>query len=83
MSSGNPVDYSYTSAVAVTPSDTVPFTPPLRALYIGTASTVTLKVTTADGTVVTFANVFPGIIPISCKLVWATGTSATNIVGFR
>lgn len=81
--SGYSVDPAYTDAAAVTPSDTAIFSPPLRALYIGTAATATLKVTTAAGNDVSFGNVAPGVIPIACAKVWSTGTSASNIVGLK
>lgn len=81
--SGYPTDTSYNDAVAVTPSDTVVFSPPLRSLYIGTAATATLTVVTADGATVAFGNVVPGVIPVACTQVKATGTTASNIVGFK
>lgn len=80
---GNPVDPAYEDAIAVTPSDTVVYSPPLRALYVGTASTATLTVVTGAGNTVEFGNVAPGVFPIICISVKSTGTTATNIVGFR
>ena len=66
------------SAAAVTPSDgsDLPITP-TRALYIG--NTGALKVDMADGSTVTFANCPAGVLPISVKRVYSTGTAATNI----
>lgn len=65
----------------VTPSDTVPFSRPAAALYVGTAGNVTLR--GADGTAdVVFKNVSAGaILPVQCNFVRATGTTATDIVG--
>lgn len=74
----------YRSGEAITPSDSVAIPGgPVKALYIGTAGAGTLKVTTIDGSVLSFAGVTVGIFPISVKLVWSTGTGASNIVGLR
>ena len=72
---------SYRGAVEITPHDTNDLTDPVSALYIGGAGTV--KVDTPDGTV-TFNGALAGhIIPVCCTRVYATGTSATNIVGLK
>lgn len=64
-------------AAAVTPSDTAGTY--AAALYVGGAGN--LKVTTVEGDAVTFSSVPAGtIIPLQVKLVWSTGTTATNIV---
>ena len=68
-----------TDAFEVTPSDATDFTVNARALYIGVSGDVTLV--TAGGTVVTFANVPVGILPVECSRVNDTGTDATDIVG--
>jgi hypothetical protein len=53
-----------------------------KCLFVGGAGTV--KVTTVGGDVVTFTGVVAGsYVNIETTLVWATGTSATNIVGLR
>lgn len=83
MSAGNPVDTSYQDAVAVTPSDTVTFNPPLRALYVGTGAG-TLAVITPAGNTVSFGNVPNGsTIPLNVSTVKATGTTVSNIVGLK
>ena len=67
-------------AAAITPSDTAHIGN-ARALYIGGAGDV--KVKTIAGSDVTFSNVVEGsIIPIRCKVVYSTGTTATDIVAF-
>lgn len=68
------------SAAAVTPSDGADLpTAPTRALYIGGVGDV--KVNMADGVAVTYPAVPVGsILPIACTRVFATGTTATNIV---
>ena len=66
-------------AEAVTPDDANDLTHLTRALYIGTGGTVQLSL--EDGTTVTFTNMAAGWHPIRVARVWATGTSATDIVG--
>ena len=69
-----------TSAVAVTPSDTVDLTYVSRALWVGgTSGTITAIM--ADGTTVLFSGVPTGtLLPIRVSRVKATGTTATLIV---
>lgn len=70
---------TFTSALAVTPSDTVPVT--CRAIYIGGAGNVT--VTPKGGIAVLFtAPPVGSILPIQLDqgLINATGTSATVMV---
>lgn len=65
-------------AVAVTPSDTVNLTNP-SVIYVGITGNV--KVTTAQGSDVTFVGVPSGaVIPVQVIRVWNNGTSATNMV---
>lgn len=72
----------FNHAFAVTPSDTVNFTDPARALYIGGAGTAV--VITEAGETVTFAGLLAGsILPVQARRVNATSTTATSIVGLR
>jgi hypothetical protein len=72
-------DSCATSAVAITPADS-DLAAASRALYIGTSGN--LRVTTTSGNDVTFTNVSSGtILPVSVKRVWATSTTASNIIG--
>lgn len=65
-------------AAAVTPSDTVDLPTP-SVIYTGTTGAV--KVTTAQGTDVTFTGIPAGfVIPVQVRRVWSTGTTATNLV---
>lgn len=65
-------------AKAVTLSDSA-LLPRTRALYVGTGGN--LKVTTAYGTDVTFANAPSGsILPLQVTKVWSTGTTAANVL---
>ncbi len=75
------------SAVAVSKSDTNDIdgntfnrmtSRACRSLYVG--GTGDLKVTMADGSVVTFTAVPVGIFPIRVKQLWSAVTSATNVV---
>jgi hypothetical protein len=64
--------------IALTPNDSTVLLP-TRGLYVGVSGDV--KVVSVDGNDVTFTSLAAGIIhPISCTLVYATGTDATNIV---
>jgi hypothetical protein len=63
---------------AVTPSDTVDMAKPARALWLGTAGTVVLD--TLAGTTLTVVGASAGVLPIACKRVRATGTTATLIL---
>lgn len=69
-----------THYVTVTPSDTVdiPGAEMCRSLYIGGAGDV--AAVRQDGTAVVFSGVAAGsILPIRCRRVNATGTTATLI----
>jgi hypothetical protein len=66
-------------AAAVVPSDTVDFPNVPRKLWIGGAGNV--KINTAAGNAVTYTGVPAGTyLTIRASRVFATGTSATNIV---
>lgn len=71
-------EYSASGARAITTSDSTPNL--FSGIYVGGAGNV--KVTTKEGDVVTFTAPTVGqIVPIQTTLVWATGTTATNLVG--
>ncbi len=71
---------AWTNYVEVTPHNSNPNC--FESLFVGSAGT--LKVTRPDGTAVVFGNVPAGtLLRIQTIVVWATGTSATNIVGMR
>ena len=73
-------------AATVTASDTVGIPLPGGAgeknngcvLYVGVAGN--LRVTTSAGNDVTFVGVQVGFFPVNVIKVWATGTTATDIV---
>lgn len=65
-------------AAAVTPSDSVNLAQP-SVIYVGGSGNV--KVTTAQGTAVTFNAVSAGtVIPVQVLRVWSTGTTATSML---
>ena len=64
-------------AAAVTPNDSTNLSQP-SVIYVGGAGNV--KVTTAQGTAVTFTGVNAGtVIPVQVIRVWSTGTTATSM----
>lgn len=65
-------------AAAVTPSDSVNLDD-ISVIYCGSGGTI--KVTTAQGSDVTFANLAAGsILPLQVRRVWSTGTTATGLI---
>lgn len=74
--------YDYRSALgatAITPSDSANLPQTYKAIYVG--GTGDVKVVTIAGDTVTFAAVPVGILPVVCTKVFATDTTATNLVG--
>lgn len=74
---GGMTDPAY-GAKAVTPSDSTNLSG-VRALYIGVSGDVAIMAP-GSGTAVTFKSVAVGILPVQCRRVMATGTTATDIV---
>ena len=70
---------------AIVPNDTTVFDQPTRAIYIGQAGDLTVKMLGYDGvthTTLTFTAVSAGtVIPIRVVAVLATGTTADLILG--
>lgn len=70
------------SAAAITPSDSQPLANATRAIYIGGAGN--LSVSMVDGSSVTLTGLVAGMIyPLRLNQVFATGTTATGLVGLR
>lgn len=70
------------STVAIVPADADIAGGLVRSLYVGGTGNVT--VVDADGNTTLFSAVPAGfILPVVCKQVKATGTTATLIVGLR
>lgn len=66
-------------AFAITPNDSANLSKTTRAIYVG--GTGDLKVTLSGGDTVVFASVPVGVLWIRAQKVFATGTSATNLIG--
>ncbi len=68
-------------AAAVTPNDSVDLAEPSVIYVGGFGTTGAVRVTTAQGTTVTFLGVPAGfVIPVQVRRVWSTGTTATNLI---
>lgn len=64
---------------AVTPNDSADMTYTARSLWVGTGGNV--KVNTLDASTITLTNVPDGtLLPVQCKRVYSTGTTASGIV---
>ena len=64
----------------ITPSDGTALVKPTRAVYVGVSGD--LRVDSMDGNQVTFVGLAAGMVhPIRCTRVYATGTTATGIIG--
>lgn len=64
----------------ITPSDGDDLAVYTRGIYVGAAGDI--KVTTIGGTTLTYKNLAAGVIhPLRVVKVFATGTSATDIIG--
>lgn len=70
----SPID----GAALITPSDSTDLPSVARTIYVGGAGN--LRVTLPSGADVTFINVGEGFQPIIASRVWATGTTATNLI---
>lgn len=69
-------------ATAITPNNAVDLAAPTTGIYVGT--TGNLRLTTLLGDDVTFVAVPSGaLLPIQATRIWATGTTATNMIALR
>ena len=67
-------------AFAISGNDSTDLATFTRSIYVGGSGNI--KLTTIDGSTVTFNGVIAGsIIPIRAKRIFPTGTSATNLIG--
>jgi len=67
-----------TSAADVVPNDATDLPVCSRALYVGAAGDI--RLTTVNNSTVTLRNLPAGILPMRVRRVFATGTTATDIV---
>lgn len=65
--------------VAITPNDDGDIDARIRGLNVAASGTV--RVTAIDGTIGTVYVIAGIVFPIRVRRVWATGTSATGIIG--
>lgn len=73
------LDGPISKAFAVTPNDNADLSEVTRALYVGGAGSV--KVRFKNGGDITYINVSAGQrLPVRVERVFATGTTATNII---
>jgi hypothetical protein len=74
---------TYEGGVAVTASDTADDPAgPFSGLFSGAGGSIKVRTISKDD--VTFTNVPAGVVlPIACKRVFVTGTTATNVLGLR
>lgn len=73
------LDSPANNIVSVTPTDSDLATD-FRSIYVGVAGNVAIVSTGGDD--VTFVGVLAGsILPVRCRQVKSTGTTATNIIG--
>jgi hypothetical protein len=66
------------NAVEITPSDSVDLATIPRGFWVGTSGN--LKVTMKGGQTVTFKNIDTGYHGLRITRIWATGTTAADIV---
>jgi len=67
-------------AFTITPSDSIDLDPPIRAVYIGGSGDVAVE--TWERETVTFTNLlYSYVLPIRCRKVLSSGTTATGLVG--
>jgi hypothetical protein len=72
--------YSASGMVEIDPSDTEDLAHPLRGLYVGGGGDV--RCVGPEGDVVTLKNLSSGqILPVQIVRVYASGTTATDLVG--
>jgi len=73
------LESSAENIAAITPHDSNELANVSRGIYVGVGGDV--KVTTRGGTTETFKNAAAGsVLPVRAKLVFATGTTATNLL---
>lgn len=65
---------------AITPDDAAPLNEVTRAIYVGGAGDLALEM--ADGAVLSFTGLTAGSwLPLRARAVYASGTTATGLIG--
>ena len=67
-----------TDLVPITPSDTTDLTEACWAIYVNVPGDIRIK--TLRGTIVTLSAVPVGVLPVGASRVYATGTTASNLL---
>ena len=65
-------------SAVITPHDTTTIQP-MRGIYVGVSGNIYIK-HSADSAIVPYLNVPVGILPVTCVIVRATNTTATDMV---
>jgi hypothetical protein len=70
------------SVFDVTPNDSTDLPIQTRSIYVGVGGDI--KLTAISGGTVTFLNVPTGaVLPVQASRIFATGTTATNLIGVQ
>lgn len=81
FSTAVPIDGPAIGAVAVTPSDSVDLTEPVRQVTLNAGGTLSY-ISSVDGATYTTAALPAGSYPLLASRIRATGTTATGITGW-
>jgi hypothetical protein len=74
------ISESAVDGFAITPNDSADMAAVAVQVYVGVAGN--MVVDTTEGTTLTFIGLQAGqILPVKCRRVRATGTTATNLIG--
>lgn len=84
MSLSSGLSGPFVNTVAVTPSNSTVYNPPLRQLLVGTGGAVAIQLANDSGPT-TWGNIPSGtlITNVSIIAVWSTNTTASNLVGMN
>jgi hypothetical protein len=70
------------NSFAIVPSDTTELPFVTRAVYVGAAGDITLRLTDDTGSVTLKAVPVGTMLPVRARQIYATGTVASQLVGF-
>lgn len=69
-----------TDGFTITPNNSIVFSQPTRAVYIGVAGDIEVQMAASSNTILLFKNA-AGLLPIRCSVVRSSNTTATGIIG--
>jgi hypothetical protein len=78
MADANDLAASFRGGAAIVTNDSADLARVCKAIWVG--GTGAIKLVTVDGDTLTFAAVPVGFFNVRAKRVWATGTTATNLI---